>query len=171
MKQNKIKSSSLKDEKYNFNSKVMNPNLIIHGNKINVIKIDGEKYISLTDMTSSFEGGLSLIEKWLRNKNTIEFLAVWEKLHNPDFNSPEFEGIRNEAGTNRFMLSVKKWKERTNGKGLYAKAGRHGSGTYAHEDIALEFGSWLNPEFKLYLLKEFKRLKQIEAQRLSKDWQ
>jgi hypothetical protein len=149
----------------------MTKKLTVHGNQINVIEIDGEKYISLTDMTVSFDGGLSLIEKWLRNKNTIEFLAVWEKLHNPDFNSPEFEGIRNEAGTNRFMLSVKKWKEKTNGKCLHAKTGRYGSGTYAHEDVALEFGAWLNPEFKLYLVKEFKRLKQIEAQRLSKDWQ
>ncbi len=149
----------------------MTSKIIVRGNPISVIEVESEKYISLTDMTASFEGGLDLIEKWLRNKNTIEFLGVWEKLYNPNFNSPEFEGIRNEAGTNRFLLSVKKWREKTGGTGLQAKTGRYGSGTYAHEDIAIEFGAWLNPEFKLYLIKEFKRLKQIEAQRASKDWQ
>lgn len=149
----------------------MTQKITVQGNPVRILEIDGEKYISLTDMTANFEGGSSLIENWLRNKNTVEFLGVWESLHNPNFNSPEFEGIKNEAGTNRFLLSVKKWVETTNGKGLTAKTGRYDSGTYAHEDIALEFGAWLNPEFKLYLIKEFKRFKQIEAQRLSQEWQ
>lgn len=149
----------------------MTPKIIVQGNPIRVIEAEEEKYISLTDMTVSFGGGSELIEKWLRNKNTIEFLGVWEKLNNQNFNSTEFEGIKNEAGTNRFMLSVKKWVEKTGGKGLSAKTGRYDSGTYAHEDIAIEFGAWLSPEFKLYLIREFKKLKKIEAQRDSKDWQ
>lgn len=149
----------------------MNPKITVRGASIRLLDIHGEQYISLTDMVASFEGGSGLIEQWLRNKNTIEFLGVWESIHNPDFNYPEFEGIKNGAGTNRFTLSVKKWVEQAGGKGLTAKTGRHDSGTYAHEDIALEFGAWLNPEFKLYLIKEFKRFKQLEERRLSKGWQ
>ena len=122
-------------------------------------------YISLTDMVRNIENGLALIEKWLRNKNTIEFLGIWEEMYNPDFNSPEFEGIKNEAGLNRFILSVKQWVEKTNSKGLIAKAGRYG-GTYAHKDIAFEFASWVSPQFKLYLLKEFQRLKELEQAQL-----
>jgi len=113
---------------------------------------------------------LSLIEKWLRNKNTIECLGIWETLNNPNFNSLEFEGIMKEAGLNRFVLSVKKWTETTNGLGLLAKTGRYGSGTYAHKDIAFEFGSWLSAEFKLYLIKEFQRLKEEESTRQSLEW-
>lgn len=96
-------------------------------------------------------------------------ITIWEQINNPDFNSLEFEGIRSEAGTNRFFLSVKKWIETTHAKGLIASAGRYG-GTYAHKDIAFEFGSWLSPEFKLYLLKEFQRLKDEENKRLSLEW-
>ena len=128
-----------------------------------------EDYISLTDMTASFEGGSALIEQWVRNKDTIVFLGTWEKLYNPDFNSPEFEGIRNDAGTSNFYLSTKKWIEKTNAKGILASAGRYG-GTFAHKDIAFEFGSWLSPEFKLYLIKEYQRLKNDENERLSLDW-
>lgn len=145
--------------------------IIVKGSQIHVMEIDWEKYLSLTDTVSNFEWWSSLIENWLRNKNTIEFLGVWESIHNEDFNSIEFEGIKNEAWTNRFILSVKKWKEKVNGKWLIAKTGRYNSWTYAHEDIALEFWAWLNPEFKLYLIKEFKKFKELEAQRLSKDWQ
>lgn len=101
------------------------------------------------------------VEEWLRNKNTIEFLGIWEEMYNPNFNSPEFEGIRNEAGLNRFILSVKQWTEKTNSIGIIAKAGRYG-GTYAHKDIAFEFASWVLPQFKLYLIKEFDRLKTQE---------
>jgi hypothetical protein len=126
-------------------------------------------YISLTDMVRNFEGGSALIEQWLKNKDTVLFLGVWERIHNPGFNSLEFEGIRNEAGRNSFFLSAKAWIERTRAKGLAASAGRYG-GTFAHKDIAFEFGSWLSPEFKLYLIKEFQRLKDDENRRLSLAW-
>jgi len=111
----------------------------------------------------------ALIEQWLKNKDTVLFLGVWEQLNNPDFNSLEFEGIKNEAGRNSFFLSAKKWMDLTQGCGLIASAGRYG-GTYAHQDIAFEFGSWLSPEFKLYLIKEFQRLKEDENRRLSLAW-
>lgn len=124
-------------------------------------------YISLTDMVKGVENGLALIEKWLRNKNTIEFLGIWEEISNPYFNFPEFGGIKNSAGLNRFVLSVKQWTEKTNSKGIIAKAGRYG-GTYAHKDITFEFASWVSPQFKLYLIKEFQRLKDEEQKQL--DW-
>jgi hypothetical protein len=133
--------------------------------EIAVISIEDNDYISLTDMVRNIENGLALIEKWLRNKNTIEFLGIWEQMYNPDFNSPEFEGIKNEAGLNRFILSVKQWAEKTNSKGIIAKAGRYG-GTYAHKDIAFEFASWVSPQFKLYLIREFQRLKDEEQKLL-----
>jgi hypothetical protein len=120
-------------------------------------------------MVRNFDGAGALIEQWLKNKDTVLFLGVWERINNPSFNSLEFEGIRNEAGRNSFYLSAKKWIESTNAKGLIARAGRYG-GTYAHKDIAFEFGSWLSPEFKLYLIKEFQRLKEDENRRLSLDW-
>ena len=116
-------------------------------------------------MVKGIENGLALIEKWLRNKNTIEFLGIWEKMYNPDFNSPEFEGIKNAAGLNRFILSVKQWIEKTHAIGIIAKAGRYG-GTYAHKDLAFEFASWVSPQFKLYLLREFQRLKEEEQKQL-----
>ncbi len=144
--------------------------IIVKNSSINVIEVNKQDYISLTDMTRSFEDGLALIEKWLRNKNTVEFLGIWEKINNPDFNFPEFGEIMMEAGLNRFTLSVKKWSEKTNGIGLVAKTGRFGSGTYAHKDIAFEFGSWLSAEFKLYLIKEFQRLKDEENAQQSLQW-
>jgi len=130
----------------------------VEGSEISIIAIDNKDYISLTDMVRNIENGLALIEKCLRNKNTIEFLGIWEEIYNPDFNSLEFEGIKNEAGLNRFVLSVKQWVEKTNSIGIVAKAGRYG-GTYAHKDIAFEFASWVSPYFKLYLIKEFERLR------------
>ena len=133
--------------------------------EVSVVRFRDEDYISLTDMVRKIENGLALIEKWLRNKNTIEFLGTWEEVYNPDFNSPEFEGIRNEAGTNRFLLSVKQWCYKTNSTGIVARTGRYG-GTYAHRDIAFEFASWLSPQFKLYLLIEFQRLKEQEQAKL-----
>jgi KilA-N domain len=142
----------------------------VKGSLINIIQVKHEDYISLTDMVKKFEDGLALIEKWLRHKNTIEFLGIWEKINNADFNSPEFEGIMLEAGLNRFTLSVKKWAEKTNGIGLIARTGRFNSGTYAHKDIAFEFGSWLSPEFKLYLIKEFQRLKDEESNSKRIEW-
>lgn len=133
-----------------------------------IITIIEDDYISLTDMVKNIENGLVLIEKWLRNKNTIEFLGIWEEIYNTNFNSPEFEGIKNEAGLNRFSLSVKMWINKTNAIGIVAKAGRYG-GTYAHKDIAFEFASWISPKFKLYLIKEFQRLKEQELKQLGWD--
>ena len=138
------------------------------GTEISYYNYNAEDYISLTDMVKNIENGLVLIEKWLRNKNTIEFLGIWEELYNPGFNSPEFGGIKNLAGLNRFTLSVKQWVEKTNSTGIIAKAGRYG-GTYAHKDIAFEFASWISPKFKLYLIKEFQRLKDEERKQLGWD--
>lgn len=109
--------------------------ITVQNTQITVVSIDERDYISLTDMVRNIENGLALIEKWLRNKNTIEFLGIWESMYNPNFNSPEFEGIKNAAGLNRFILSVKQWVEKTNSRGIIAKAGRYG-GTYAHKDIS-----------------------------------
>lgn len=127
-------------------------------------------FISLTDIVSQYEEGSTLIDSWLRNKNTIEFLGVWERLNNPDFNESAFATLLTEAGLNRFRLPIRRWTKETNGKGIYAKAGRYGSGTFAHKDIAIEFCSWLNPEFKLYLITELQRLKQLESQRTGLEW-
>lgn len=142
--------------------------LTVQGVEIHLTTKGEEDYISLTDMASKFDAGPSLIDSWLRSKDTIEFLGVWERLNNPGFNSVEFDRIRLDAGTNRFRLSVKRWAEDVRGVGIVAKAGRYG-GTFAHKDIAFEFGSWLSPEFKLYLITEFQRFKQAEAER-GLDW-
>ena len=139
--------------------------ITVENTEITVLEINEKDYISLTDMVKGIENGLALIEKWLRNKNTIEFLGIWEEMYNPNFNSPEFEGIKNAAGLNRFILSVKQWIEKTNAIGIMAKAGRYG-GTYAHKDLAFEFASWVSPQFKLYLLREFQRLKEEEQKQL-----
>jgi hypothetical protein len=141
----------------------------VQGTSISILSQSEGDYISLTDMVRNFDGGSALIEQWLKNKDTVLFLGVWERINNPAFNSLEFEGIKNEAGRNSFFLSAKKWIQLTGAKGLIASAGRYG-GTYAHSDIALEFGSWLSPEFKLYLIKEFQRLKEDENRRLSLAW-
>jgi hypothetical protein len=139
------------------------------GAEIAIQSRNQQDYISLTDMVKNF-GDESIIYNWLRNRNTIEFLAIWEKLYNPDFNPVEFERFKSEAGLNRFSLSPKKWIDATNAIGIYAKSGRHGGGTYAHKDIAFEFGSWLSPEFKLYLIKEFQRLKDEESRSSALEW-
>ena len=141
----------------------------VQGTAISILSQPGGDYISLTDMVRNFDGAGALIEQWLKNKDTVLFLGVWERINNPSFNSLEFEGIRNEAGRNSFFLSAKKWVDLTGAKGLIASAGRYG-GTYAHKDIAFEFGSWLSPEFKLYLIKEFQRLKDSESNRLRLEW-
>ena len=110
-----------------------------------------------------------VIKNWLRNRDTIEFIGLWEKLNNPNFNPVEFDGFRKEAGTNAFVLSPQRWIESTGAIGLISKSGRYG-GTFAHQDIAFEFASWVSPEFKLYLIKEYQRLKNDENSRLSLDW-
>ncbi len=132
----------------------------INNQIVNITKISDEDYICLTDMAKSY-GAERVVENWLRNKNTIEFLGVWESFNNPSFNSLEFEVIKTTAGLNRFAISVKEWVFQTNAKGIIAKTGRYG-GTYAQKDIAFEFGTWLSPEFKLLVISEFQRLKAQE---------
>lgn len=122
-------------------------------------------FISLTDMSGSFKEGSALIGKWITNKNTLEYLGIWERIYNPDFNYPEFGVIENSAGINRFVMSVGQWIERTQAKGLLVKAGRYG-GTFAHKDIAFHFAMWLSPEFQIHLIKEFQRLKEDEYQNI-----
>lgn len=146
-----------------------NRTIVVKDTVVTVATRNERDYISLSDMVRNFDGQGALIEQWLRAKDTVLFLGVWEQLNNPAFNSLEFEGISAEAGRNSFFLSVKKWTEKTGAIGVYASAGRYG-GTYAHRDIAFEFGSWLSPEFKLYLIKEFQRLKDGEAVRSSIEW-
>jgi hypothetical protein len=145
-------------------------NRIIHvkGAEVTIATRFDQDYISLTDMLRRF-GDKSILYNWLRNRNTIEFLGIWEQLYNPAFKPIEFDRFKSQAGLNSFALSPKKWIEATNAIGLYAKAGR-GGGTYAHKDIAFEFGSWLSPEFKLYLIKEFQRLKDEESRANSLEW-
>lgn len=135
--------------------------LNVDGTEIQVLQIEEDDYISLTDMVRKIDNGPALIEKWLRNKNTIEFLGIWEEMYNEDFDIRAYDDIMQEAGLNRFIMSVKQWVTRTNSKGIVAKAGRYG-GTYAYKDIAFEFASWVSPQFKLYLIKEFERLKKEE---------
>jgi len=127
-------------------------------------------YISLTDIARSKnpESPKDVVKNWLRNKNTIEYLGLWEKINNPDFKGVEFDTFKNEAGLNSFTLSPSKWCERTKAVGLLTKQGRYG-GTYAHKDIAFEFASWVSAEFKLYLIKEFQRLKEDEQKQLGWD--
>lgn len=140
----------------------------VQGNVLSIVKRENQDYISLTDRVKKF-GDESVLYNWMRNRNTIEFLGIWEPLYNPYFNPLEFDRFKSQAGLNRFTLSPKKWIEATGAVGIYAKSGR-GGGTYAHRDIAFEFGSWLSPEFKLYLIKEFQRLKDEEASSKSLEW-
>ena len=142
--------------------------MIIDNTAINVIKINDDDYISLTDMLKAKDENF-LLSNWLRNRNTLEFLSVWEQMHNQDFNYVEFDLIKSEAGLNTYKISVKEWTKKTNAIGLVAKAGRYG-GTYAHKDIAFEFASWISPTFKLYLIKEFQRLKEIESNEHNLEW-
>lgn len=143
--------------------------IIVQGSQIGVILHAGnEDFISLTDMLKAKDGDF-FISDWLRNRNTVEFLGIWEKLHNPNFNYGEFTTIKSQAGLNSYKISVKEWVKKTNAIGLKATAGRYG-GTYAHKDIAFEFGMWISPEFKIYLIKEFQRLKEEENLRLAQGW-
>ncbi len=132
---------------------------------------EDEDYISLTDIARYKDEQRTdyLISNWLRNRNTIEFLGIWETINNPDFNPIEFDGFRKKAGLNNFILTVKRWIEKTNAIGINSKAGRYG-GTYAHKDIAFEFASWISVEFKLYLIKEYQRLKSDENKTLDIEW-
>jgi len=144
----------------------------VQGAVINIVSQRNDDYISLTDIAKYKDPERSdyILQNWLRNRNTIEFIGLWEKLNNENFKPIEFEGFRNQAGLNSFSLTPKKWIASTNAKGMVSKSGRHGGGTYAHRDIAFEFASWISSEFKLYLIKEFQRLKEDETRRLSLDW-
>ena len=138
--------------------------LSVLNQKISYIKIEDEDYISITDMLKSKDGDF-FVSDWLRNRNTIEFLGIWEEIHNPNFNYGEFAIIKSHAGLNSYKLSVKEWTEKTNAIGIISKTGRYG-GTYAHKDIAFEFGMWISPKFKLLLIKEFERLKAEEQKQI-----
>ncbi len=140
----------------------------VQGTAIAVISEKDTDYISLTDMLKAKDGEF-FISDWLRNRNTVEFLGIWESIYNPAFNYGEFATIRSQAGLNSYKISVKEWVEKTNAIGLKASPGRYG-GTFAHPDIAFEFGMWISPEFKIYLVKEFRRLKDDENRRLSLAW-
>ncbi len=135
---------------------------------ISIVKKDEQDYICLTDMLKAKDGSF-FITDWLRNRNTLEFLSVWEKINNPNFNYGEFATIRNKSGLNSFKISVKEWTEKTNAIGIFSKAGRYG-GTYAHKDIAFEFGTWISPTFKLYLITEYQRLKEVETNQYNLEW-
>lgn len=131
---------------------------------------EGKDYISLTDIAKyQSEDANQTICNWLRLRHTIEYLGLWEQINNPDFNPTEFEGFRNESGKNAFLMSPKKWITGVNAIGIQSKSGRYG-GTYAHSDIAFKFAAWLSPEFELYIIKDYQRLKQAESDHLSLDW-
>jgi KilA-N domain len=140
----------------------------VQGAEISILSAPEGDFISLTDMLKAKDGDF-FISDWLRNRNTVEFLGIWESVYNPHFNSGEFAAIKGQVGLNSYKLSVKEWVEKTAAIGLKASAGRYG-GTYAHKDIAFEFGMWISPEFKIYLIKEFQRLKDDENHRLSLAW-
>lgn len=142
----------------------------VKGTSITVVSGGVDDYISLTDIARYKDSDHTddIIRNWLRNRNTLEFLGIWEQLNNPAFNPVEFDGIRMQAGLNSFTLTPKRWIEATRATGITSKAGRYG-GTYAHKDIAFEFASWVSVEFKLYLIKEFQRLKETERDQLGWD--
>jgi hypothetical protein len=143
----------------------------VKGTEIAVLVHQNGDFISLTDIARHKDAERTdyLISNWMRNRNTIEFLGIWETLNNPAFNPIEFDGIRKQAGLNSFVLTAKQWVDRTGAIGLISKPGRYG-GTFAHKDIAFEFASWISVEFKLFLIKEFQRLKEDENSRLSLAW-
>ena len=145
-----------------------NKKIEVEGKEITIILDKEQEYISLTDMLKVKDGDF-FISDWLRNRNTVEYLGIWESVYNPGFNYGEFAIIKSQAGLNSYKISVKEWVEKTNAIGLKATAGRYG-GTYAHPDIAFEFGMWISPQFKIYLVKEFQRLKSEENDRLKLEW-
>ena len=136
----------------------------VQDTEVTISRINGEDYICLTDMIKAKDGDF-FVTDWLRNRNTLEFIGIWEKVYNPNFNCGEFAVIKSQAGLNRFKISVKEFVERTNAISLQAKAGRYG-GTFAHKDIAFEFAMWISPEFKIYIVKEFQRLKEEEQKQI-----
>lgn len=148
-----------------------NKKIEVQGTEITIYKGNVDDYISLTDIARHKDSSNmdTIIQNWLRNRNTIELLGFWEQMYNPDFKPLEFEGFRKQAGLNSFVLTPKRWIETTNAIGIISKSGRYG-GTFAHKDIAFEFASWISIEFKLYVIKEFQRLKEEEINRQKLDW-
>ena len=148
-----------------------NRTINVKGSEIALFHRAQDDYISLTDIARHRDAERTdyIIQNWLRNRNTIEFLGIWEQLNNPDFKPIEFDGFKKQAGLNSFVLTPKRWIEQTGAIGLVSKSGRYG-GTYAHKDIAFEFAAWVSVEFKLYLIKEFQRLKEEESRALSLEW-
>ena len=144
----------------------------VKGTEIVLFSNQKEDYISLTDMArfKNAEATGYVISRWLSARYTIDFIGIWERINNPDFNVVEFNNIKSESGTNGFVLTSKQWIEKTNAIGITANPGRYSGGTFAHKDIAFEFASWLSPEFKYLLIIEFQRLKQDEQRRLSLEW-
>ena len=138
--------------------------ITVNDTEISVLQVNNEDYLCLTDMLKAKDGDF-FITDWLRNRNTLEFIGIWEKVYNPDFNYGEFAIIKNQSGLNSFKISIKEFVEKTNAISIQAKAGRYG-GTYAHKDIAFEFAMWISPEFKIYIVKEFQRLKEEEQKQL-----
>ena len=149
----------------------MSKKIEVLSREVRLTGVNDQDYVCLTDIAryKNPDASDDLIRNWLRNRNTLEFLGLWEQINNPGFNPVEFDGIRMQAGLNSFTLTPKQWIERTRAIGIQSKAGRYG-GTYAHLDIALEFASWISVEFKLYLIKEFQRLKDDENDRLKLGW-
>ena len=147
---------------------VKNKTLIVQGTEISLYKHNNEDYICISDIVKGTEGD-DHIRNWMRNKNTIEFLGLWEQLNNPNFKGVEFDTFLKEAGLNRFNMTPRKWIETTNAIGIISKSGR-GGGTYAHKDIAFEFATWISPVLKLYIIKEYQRLKEIENNQYGLEW-
>ena len=149
---------------------------VIHADGVDIAVVttvgSEEDYISLTDIAKyqDEENPRFIIQNWMRNRSTLDFLGLWEELNNPDFNRVEFDTVKVEAGKNAFVMTPTKWIKTTNAVGIISKSGRYGGGTYAHKDIAFEFASWLSPEFKLYIIKDYQRLKEDEGHRLALDW-
>lgn len=153
-------------------AKIIKDTIHAKGIEIGIYTTDFEnEFISLTDIARYRSADPRItIHTWLRGRDIVEFLGLWESLHNPDFKRSEFDTFKSEAGTNAFTFSIKEWNDTLQGKGIITKSGRYGGGIFAHSDIALEFASWLSPEFKLYIIKDYKRLKSDENSRLSLNW-
>lgn len=153
-------------------AKIIKDTIHAKGIEIGIYTTDFEnEFISLTDIARYRSADPRItIHTWLRGRDIVEFLGLWESLHNPDFKRSEFDTFKSEAGTNAFTFSIKEWNDTLQGKGIITKSGRYGGGIFAHSDIALEFASWLSPEFKLYIIKDYKRLKFDENSRLSLNW-
>lgn len=149
---------------------------VIHANGVDITVVttvgNEEDYISLTDIAKyqDEDNPRYIIQNWMRNRNTIDYLGLWEELNNPNFNRVDFDAVKTEAGKNAFVMTPQKWVTITNATGITSRSGRYGGGTYAHKDIAFEFASWISPEFKLYIIKDYQRLKEDEGHRLALDW-